>query len=699
MRLEGRITNDRGRGVAGVPVSNGESIVRTAADGRFRLSADSSRHTHVFVTVPSGWSAVDRFFRRIEPRPTGPIDFTLTRVGRPRRSIRFAAITDLHYEPSRGAVPTLSGLRRTLRRVTQRVPEAEFVIACGDLTDRGFRPDLTEVDRALRSLDRPVFPVFGAGHDGLEERKILRADKPWCRHYLDHVGPVWYSFDWGGFHFAVTANEDHHFTGPMLDAKRRWLARDLTLAARRGLERIVVVHCPPDRSLLKRLCRFDVRLVIGGHFHSFRTYRFDGMRVVNFPPLVMGGIDMMPKGFLELRASPGREVKFACHASAPLLNRPRPAPKRIAVWSHRVSSYFHRAGPLLDETGRLYVVASHDLGGGEGAILCLDAATGRRIWSTPTQDAVEHAPVRDGDRLYLNTQTGAVMCLNRRDGRPHWVRRLNGHPNRWLHAAPVVTADVVIAGHDRGGIAAFSARGGRRLWSTPPYAASFATNRGDLWPNYASAVTCGDRAVIPHLNQGIVCVDARSGEVCWEYDHAYAYYLPAMIRWRDRLWLPSPQPDAHLVQVDIADGRPQRRVRAKGITVAWCATDLRLFHVVLDRHAGGEAKLQCRRAATGRLEWVRPLGNDPTGSYPYLDRDGPNVQAPPVVVGDRVFVACTDGKLRRFDARSGRADQPIDLGSPMYSTPVFTGDAPRPGDRFWAALWSGQVVCGRVPGR
>ena len=262
--LAGRVIEERGRGLADVAVSNGEAVVLTDRAGRYELAVDPLRHTHVFVTVPPGWAAVDTCHHPLEQWCGGLRTFMLRRRGRVRRSIRFAAVTDLHYDRTRDGAVATRRLRRALSEVVDRAEDAEFIIAAGDLSDRGFRSDLEQVARLLREPDRPVFPVFGAGHDALEERKIVKTDKPWCRHYLEFIGPIWYSFEWGRFHFSIWANEDHHFTEPMLSAKGRWLTRDLKLAAQRGLERIVVVHCPPNGRLLRKLSRLGVRLVLGG---------------------------------------------------------------------------------------------------------------------------------------------------------------------------------------------------------------------------------------------------------------------------------------------------------------------------------------------------------------------------------------------------------------------------------------------------
>ncbi|HZF68186.1 MAG TPA: metallophosphoesterase N-terminal domain-containing protein, partial [Gemmatirosa sp.] len=72
VRVRGRVTDARGRGVARVAVSDGLSVAITEADGRYTLVSDGRRR-HVFVTVPAGYALPGTAHR----------DGTLVRADRP----------------------------------------------------------------------------------------------------------------------------------------------------------------------------------------------------------------------------------------------------------------------------------------------------------------------------------------------------------------------------------------------------------------------------------------------------------------------------------------------------------------------------------------------------------------------------------------------------------------------------------------
>src|SRR5262245_53304450 len=93
-----------GEAVAGVAVSDGLAVTRTAADGSFVL-ADRADTEFVWVTVPSSHRALEAgWFADVRGGAASPIRFALDRRAEPARDgCRFVQVTDLHVSVDDGA--------------------------------------------------------------------------------------------------------------------------------------------------------------------------------------------------------------------------------------------------------------------------------------------------------------------------------------------------------------------------------------------------------------------------------------------------------------------------------------------------------------------------------------------------------------------------------------------------------------------
>ena len=685
-RLSGRVIDANGHPIANTAVSNGKSVVLTNADGVYSLRVNPTCNTHVFVTpgpgqIPLGWP-----YRPLAQWLQGDRDFVLRRQRQSPGRLEFTVVADPHL-----GLPAMPGntprwLAREVNRVSKLASGSSFTLAMGDLSESGTVEQLKSLRRVFDRADRPLFPLFGGGHDGKEERKILKTDLPWCRNYLEVMGPIWYSFEWGCCHFSVFANEDHHFTAEQIKAKQRWLWADLELAKDRGLVPIVVVHCPPSKQLARQLARRGVALVIHGHWHSLRHYRVEQMRVVGVGPMAFGGIDMMPRGFLQVEMDRTGQASFRHMPSGPAFKHSASKPRMVSRWGRRLGDYNHRAGICL-VGDRIFGVANRDMTGRDSVISCLSASDGNLLWNIPTQDAIKHTPTPQGDRLYVTTQTGQLMCLAQQNGRTLWKRTLADYPDRWVHCAPVVSkSQIVIAGTLRGGLEAFDCATGKLLWNVERHPATFPTGSGDIWPWYATPLAVDKAFLVPKHGEGLFKLDAASGKTRWRFPFPYNYYMPEPLLWQDRIWCPSPQPNGQNVQLDAKTGQISRTSRSAGVPISWAMKDNRIYITVLDRWIGGCGHLQCRYAGSGRLLWQQKLGHDPADAYHYL-RNGPNCQATPVISDNIVYQACTDGYLRLFDAQTGKPIRRTSFGSPLFSSPIVRCD------RLWISTWSGHVYC------
>lgn len=247
VRVRGRVIS-RGRGVRNVSVTDGLSVVRTDADGRYEL-VTTTRQRFVYLSVPSGYripvneTGTARFYQPIQPDRRGEMNaiFQLEPLETSDENHAFFLLADpqtqnayemelLHSQ----TVPDLQGV------IKQFGDTPLFGVSCGDIMfdDLSLFPDY---ERAVSRIGIPFFQVVG-NHD------LVRgpSDGPSTATFERHFGPSYYSFNRGRVHYVVL--DDVFWYGPtylgyITDEQLAWLEADLQ-DVERGSPVVVFVHIP-----------------------------------------------------------------------------------------------------------------------------------------------------------------------------------------------------------------------------------------------------------------------------------------------------------------------------------------------------------------------------------------------------------------------------------------------------------------------
>ncbi|MGH7199853.1 MAG: PQQ-binding-like beta-propeller repeat protein, partial [Planctomycetaceae bacterium] len=168
--------------------------------------------------------------------------------------------------------------------------------------------------------------------------------------------------------------------------------------------------------------------------------------------------------------------------------------------------------------------------GEEGRILCYDEQSGDLLWSVRSpaeKEAYTHnhgdgprgTPTVDGGRVYVEGGGGDLTCLEAATGKVVWslhlVDDLGGRVPGWGYSeSPLVEGDMLIVtpGGDDGALAALDKRTGEILWRSTDV-----TDRA----HYSSPIAAdihGVRQIIQFTRERVVGLDAKDGRLLWEYD-------------------------------------------------------------------------------------------------------------------------------------------------------------------------------------
>jgi outer membrane protein assembly factor BamB len=160
-------------------------------------------------------------------------------------------------------------------------------------------------------------------------------------------------------------------------------------------------------------------------------------------------------------------------------------------------------------------------------VMAFDAATGNRLWEVPNGqrfrndmgDGPRSTPTIDGDRVYAFGGTGELVCLEAATGKKVWsvnvVNQFGGNTPYWGYSeSPLIVNDRIIlnAGGRRASIVALNKLNGQTIWQQhnddAGYSSPMLLRTGSL------------QQVVFFTGQRGLAVDPRDGRLLWSYNRA-----------------------------------------------------------------------------------------------------------------------------------------------------------------------------------
>jgi outer membrane protein assembly factor BamB len=180
------------------------------------------------------------------------------------------------------------------------------------------------------------------------------------------------------------------------------------------------------------------------------------------------------------------------------------------------------------QAGRLY--ATGDDGAGRFLVTCLDAATGVRRWrqvlKLDIRPEPESTPAVDGDRVYVMTRLGTLLCLRTGDGSTVWQHTLGKDIEMFpldygFATSPLVGGNFVLVNVNLAGVA-LDKMSGKVVWNSGIDIPNSKVASGTFTHSYASPILAdlyGKRVAIFLALTALSGVDVSTGEVLWSVAH------------------------------------------------------------------------------------------------------------------------------------------------------------------------------------
>jgi outer membrane protein assembly factor BamB len=285
---------------------------------------------------------------------------------------------------------------------------------------------------------------------------------------------------------------------------------------------------------------------------------------------------------------------------------------------------------------------------------CLDASTGKEIWSTPIAASAgdewgtgpRSTPFIDGDRAYFQSMNGEFRCVDLADGKPRWGFAFKDYgiqfstkggegtaARRGNNGSGVIEGDYVYVpvGSKSASVVCFDKTSGKEIWKSGSDEAAYSS--------FVVGTLVGVRQLVAFTAEALTGLDLKSGETLWR--------VPFKTGAKRHASTPIIRDDTVTVASQTIGMVCTRIVKTGGqwsTAPVWVNKPLTVnlaTPVLVDGHLYSYGPIRtkdyvCVNAATGELQWTQSglgIGKDQTD------------YASSIATGKNILVLTYDGQL------------------------------------------------------
>ncbi|HIU36640.1 MAG TPA: PQQ-binding-like beta-propeller repeat protein [Candidatus Fimenecus excrementigallinarum] len=657
----GRVTlAATGEGLAGVSVSDGRNVTKTAEDGSFTLPG-YRKTRFITVTAPAGYWTEDYYIP--VSGGTESYDFALDVSEIPAGAAHtFLQISDTEIGEN--------GVGEWIDHVKGLADELQpaFLVHTGDICyEAGLKRHIEDMN--TENMGLPVRYLLG-NHDYVDGKYGEAL-------FESLYGPTWYSFEVGNVHYVVTP------FGPGGDEKSgynkndrwRWLENDLQNTDP-DMKVVMFNHTKsPSENYVLEFDRKTLDLKahnliawVYGHYHYNYVQENDGVLNISTARPDCGGIDSSASGTRLISIAEDGTVSTRMY----YYNLPEtPATVENAAFAAQLEGNVLFCDTVLDG-GRVYTATVDDDWPRRCGVYCLDANSGAVVWFYETVNSVKNnVVVRDG-RVYAQDCEGYVYCLDAESGEPVWHKQVKLSTGLSTANGIALDGGVLYTGC-AAGVTALSAETGEVVWEN-------LRGRGEGSP--AEFVVMGDKLLVSSHWDALVALDKATGKELWKNSDEDVRFRSSTPVAADDATILVADDDA-VVLLDAATGEIKQKTVLEDKSLSSSAQP-----VLADGTAyipASDSGLLAVSVSDGSVLWQTKVGGAMVFTAPYTNDGAETIESTPVLLDGQLWFGASDGKIYCVNAADGSVVQAYAVGAPVFGKLAVTGDG------VWGADFSGRV--------
>ena len=384
------------------------------------------------------------------------------------KPFKFALITDTHI----GNPNNDMDLQRTVDDINQNMPEIEFVIVSGDVTEFGSDEELTIAKNTLDKLNVPTYVIPG-NHDSNWSESGTNS-------FLTIFGTETFGFEHNGYKFFGLPSGPNMRMGPGQIPREgiTWLNEQLEQTDKET-PIVFVNHYPMDNSLnnwfevMDAFKPYNVKVMLCGHGHNNRAYNFEGIDAAMLRSNLRAKKDF--GGYNIVSVTPDsisfQERVVSGETHAPWLSYSTSSRPQWDENPPRPDFSINQNHASVKEVWA--VQEDGDMGGGmalaqnqliytttQGEVKAVNAETGKQQWTYKTNGKVYSTPMVCEDIVWVSSTDKNLYGLQLESGKP----KFSLSHERSIVASPVCDQNLVIVPGTDGKATAWNRINGQQVW-------------------------------------------------------------------------------------------------------------------------------------------------------------------------------------------------------------------------------------------